>query len=469
MLLRRAAITSAFVSAFATGAASSQDATPLKVVEVSTPERPLDAVLVDANGDRRADLLVRAPGPALVLRLSTERGFEPPRFARPPIDAVGFLVGVEGGRAAAFFADGRGGAVARAFSAFDDPPTVASADGPSPPPLLGFAVDLDLDLGGDLALPDSGGFVVALSNGRRISVRPPKATTFAAEKSGLASRTRVFPSVSFEKLEAKAPFVPAFFENGALYRLDGDFEAGFGPNARRASAGDSGGDDPAEGTLERNEARLVDLDSDGAPELAHVRTATTARGLSGAKTTVVFKRLDPNAPKPLQAILLPGVLSNGPDFFDADKDGRVDCVVSVFGDDLKARVARGLRGATELKYFVYRGLAGAEPFERTPAATIVDDVPTAVFDVWSLRHRRLFGDDWTGDGVPDLASFETKGDATAIEVRAGASGGVAYAEKPARRATLPFVVDDVRRWSLPSGAPALIFKGAGRVAIVSSE
>ena len=67
-------------------------------------------------------------------------------------------------------------------------------------------------------------------------------------------------------------------------------------------------------------------------------------------------------------------------------------------------------------------------------------MPTEIFDVWSLRHRRLLGDDWNGDGRADLVALDGGADKLEVELRAASPPGAPYA-----------ILDDpVARWPSPS-------------------
>jgi hypothetical protein len=277
------------------------------------------------------------------------------------------------------------------------------------------------------------------------------------------AETRVRPRVEFVRTAAGKPARPAWYEDGAVHVLSGDFRTGFGPAseewARFAPEGSAA-------TFERNEALVRDLDGDGEAEAVLVRTRTEPGAATGAKTELVFRRPGRKGP-PLQALLLPGVLSHGPELLDLDGDGRAELSLSVFGDDWKSQAARGLRGSVKLTYFVYRGVAGPTPFGKTPALTWSDDVPAADFDRWALRRRFVFDADWTGDGRPDLLVWRTADGVTSVGVRAGIAGakGLAFAERPVAEATIPFAATNFLPWS-PGTGPAVLVRGAGRVAVV---
>lgn len=439
-----------------------------RTVVVEAPEAFADLVLWDADGDGRSDLLTTAAGPRLDVRRAREDGgFDAPRAATAPPDATALVLTRGKDGVPEVFADGPSGARTLRFADFGGP--AAPPRNPAAPPPLSFAADLDGDGAPDVVLPAEDGFAVRRGGGGSSAVRPPLRVRTVAEEGGLVVERRSYARANFERLAAGGPARPVRFADGALRALRGDFVRGFGPEEDVVVRFAPDRDAAPEGALERNEARLADLDGDGTPEALLVRTRTKAGAVAGARTELVFKRLGDADAKPAQALLLPGVLSNGPDVRDLDGDGRPDLALSVFGDDLQSQMARGLRGTVKLTYYVYRGTGGATPFEKTPAFSLEDDVPAAQFDVWSLRHRFLFDAGWSGGPRPDLVHVKVGAASTDVEIRtATAAGALAYAatKTPLR---LPLALSDFRPWGVSPGVPALLCRAPGKIVIVAAR
>jgi hypothetical protein len=172
----------------------------------------------------------------------------------------------------------------------------------------------------------------------------------------------------------------------------------------------------------------------------------------------VFHRLgDGASAKPAQVLLLPGILSSGPDLKDLDGDGKLDLWLSVFGEDLKTQVARRLTGRVALDYYAYRGTGEPAPFRRSPDLKLTDSLPEATFLDWSLRHRLSIDDDWSGDGRPDLIEVATSGKRTTVSVRIGVSADakLGFAQKALVPASLESGVREYRVWRLSANEPAL--------------
>jgi hypothetical protein len=459
----------AFVVALAAASLGSRSAAQgLRSVVVEAPETFVDLVLWDADGDGRNDLLTTAAGPRLDLRRARpDGGYDAPRAATAPPDATAFVLTRGKDGVPEVFVDAPSGARTLRFADFVEL-TMPPRDRASPPP-LSFATDLDGDGAPDVVLPAEDGFAVRRSGGGGTAVRPPVRVRTVAEEGGLVFERRSYARANFERLAAGSAARPVRFADGALRALRGDFTRGFGPEEDVVVRFAPDRDAAPEGALERNEARLADLDGDGTPEALLVRTRTKAGAVAGARTELVFKRLGDADAKPAQALLLPGVLSNGPDVRDLDGDGRPDLSLSVFGDDLQSQMARGLRGTVKLTYYVYRGTGGATPFEKTPAFSLEDDVPAAQFDDWSLRHRYLFDAGWSGGPRPDLLHVKVGAASTDVEIRpATAEGALGYAaaKAPLR---LPFALTDFRPWGFSPGVPALLCRAPGRIVIVAAR
>jgi hypothetical protein len=413
--------------------------------------------LCDLDGDGRNDAwFVTRTRPALsvVARRTESGGFEPPAASVVPEDSEGLILQpLRSG--AAVLSLGRLG-VATAL-----PAHAASAVRPLPPgpapAFLGFAQDVDGDGAGDVLAPVASGFELALSaSGRRVAIRPPVARTRDAGLRGLLAERARYPLVSLEVLASGAPPRPLFFANDALQALRGTLEQGFGPEVETVLKVPSG---QQEATLERTEARLVDLEGDGARELLVVRTKTQGSALAQVRTELIFHRIGgPDAGRPVQAILLPGILASGPAIKDVDRDGRLDLFLSVFGEDLGQQVTRRITGKVKLEYLLYRGAAQGPPFLRSPDFSEVDAIPETQFSDWRLRDRLILDDDWTGDGVPDVVAMSVDARATRIEVRGGGSdrGRAGFTKKPSASSEADVSVKDHRAWRLGPSEPAIL-------------
>ncbi|HYC78181.1 MAG TPA: hypothetical protein VEI02_11195 [Planctomycetota bacterium] len=443
----------------------------LVVREAPLPAGAVDVLLWDADSDGRGDLLATAPGPRCVLRLRVEGGgFGSARVAAAPADADGFSAAraPEGAPALAF--DGPDGLRLLRLGDFREGSDARGGDGAAPPPFRGFAEDLDGDGAPDPLASRADGAVLYGSRAGARPIRLPTERRLAAGGGGgLVTATTRAPRATFARLRAGEAPRPAWFEGGALRALRGSAADGFGPDAEiLARFSDEA---PAEErVLERNEPRLADLDGDGIAEAVLGRVRTRAGALGGARTEILVRRLGADAPA--QALLLPGVLSSGPDLRDLDGDGRLDLVATTFADDLASQLSRGLRGAVRLTAFVYRGAPGPASFRRAPDLALADDVPEAHFERWDLRHRLLFGDDWTGDGRPDLLAVKVERDRATATVRAGvagADGALAFAEAPWREATVPASFVAFAPWRLAASEPALLARSATTAWFVSAR
>jgi hypothetical protein len=429
---------------------------PITVTHIDTGQPVIDFVLCDGDGDGVTDaLFTTKTEPALwVLARGAGQSFAPPLAVTIPDGCDGMLVRPgRGGSELLLVRAGATSAVAK--DAWKPMPGARLRGGPAPP-FLGFAQDQDGDGDGDPLLPEKDGFTLALSTGPRIPVRPPARTERSAGVTGLLSERRRAPVVSFERLSAGGTPRPLYFANDELLALQGDLGSGFGPESDVLLRVPS---PRGESTLERTEARLVDVDGDGLLELVLARTKTQGAALTEVRTELLFFRLGAGATgRPVQAILLPGVLSSGPDLQDVDGDGRLDLFLSVFGEELSQQLARRLTGRVKLDYLLYRGAKGAAPFERAPDWSETDAVPEATFLDWSLRHRFMIDDDWTGDGRPDLVVVTVDGGRTQVEVRESGNrdGKIDFARKPSFGASVPTAVLDHRLWALSAGTPAVI-------------
>jgi hypothetical protein len=298
---------------------------------------------------------------------------------------------------------------------------------------------------------------------------PPVVRERASGIRGLLSERTRFPLVSLEVLGPGLPPRPCFFANDTLLALRGSLEAGFGPETDVVLKVPSSNH---EASLERTEARLVDMEGDGQRELLVVRTKTQGAALAQVRTELIFHRIAGDASgRPVQAILLPGILSSGPDIRDVDRDGRLDLFLSVFGEDLTQQVARRITGRVRLEYLLYRGAAGGAPFNRSPDFTEVDSVPEAQFAKWDLRHRLILDDDWSGDGLPDLVQMTVSPKGTRIEVRPAElrDGQARYSKSPSASAETPHVAKDHRPWRLAASEPAIICRTETGVVIFSAR
>src|SRR5262249_24744299 len=133
-------------------------------------------------------------------------------------------------------------------------------------------------------------------------------------------------------------------------------------------------------------------------------------------------------------------------------------IVSVFGQDVTQQVARRITGKVRLDYLVYRGSGAGEPFSRSPDFSESDSVPEKQFNEWSLRHRLILDDDWTGDRFPDLVQMAVSDDATRLSIRPGSSrdGRITFASDPVATAEVPVAVKDHRSWRLSATEPAIL-------------
>jgi hypothetical protein len=440
----------------------------ISVFTIETGRPVAGFMMCDVDADGLVDaLFLTSSSPAWVVaarRLGAHRGFGPPVGCELPEDSEGLVIQPEKG-AATILSLGPKGPVTKRFADFkplEGPPPPEAA----PPLLIGFAGDLDGDGTGDPMTPSPDGFDLALSKaGRTITIRPPIARERSSGTRGMLTERARFPLVTLDVLKKGEAPRPFFFASDQLMRLQGSLESGFGPAADMVLRVPR---PRGESTLERTEARLVDVEGDGTNELLVLRTRTQGTALAEVRTELIFYPIGGAAgePKPTQAILLPGVLSSGPDLKDLDGDGRLDLFLSVFGEDVSQQVARRITGKVRLEYRLYRGLASGTPFSRSPDFLETDAVPEALFDEWGRRHRLMLDDDWTGDGVPDLVQAAATDDAIRISVRPGrlrdGKFGFAAAGPPAEARA---AVKDHRLWRLSATEPAVVCRTAAGAVI----
>jgi hypothetical protein len=111
-----------------------------------------------------------------------------------------------------------------------------------------------------------------------------------------------------------------------------------------------------------------------------------------------------------------------------------------------------------VEYLLYRGSSEGQPFHRAPDFTESDHVPESEFVEWELRHRLLLGDDWSGDGRPDLLRVGAHDRGTRLEVLPGRTGGgkAGFADSPSAVAETPLGVKNRQCWRLSPDEPAVI-------------
>jgi hypothetical protein len=427
-------------------------------IEVGRPLAEFAMCDFDKDGLTDAFFLTKTR-PAWVLaarRLGPRQGFGPPLGCEVPEDCEGLVLQPEKG-AATVLVLRRGGTSTLRFADFK------ALSGPAPPEakapvFLGFAGDLDGDETGDPMTPTQDGFEIALSkSGSRVQIRAPVTRARAAGTRGLLTERARLPLVTLDVLNQGDPPRPFFFAGDALFRLQGALEKGFGP------AFDTILRVPrprTETTLERTEARLVDVEGDGRRELLVLRTRTHGTALGQVRTELIFYPIAGAAgePVPTQAILLPGVLSSGPDLKDVDGDGRVDLFLSVFGEDLGQQLTRRITGRVRLEYRLYRGMASGPPFSRSPDFLETDGVPEASFNDWARRHRLMLDEDWSSDRAPDLVQVAASDDAIRISVRPGRveDGKFGFQAEPVSSAEAKTAVLDHRLWRLSASEPGVV-------------
>ena len=155
--------------------------------------------------------------------------------------------------------------------------------------------------------------------------------------------------------------------------------------------------------LERRSLSFADVNSDGRLDMIWARTAATSGAIPELRTELlIFRGGATLVDKPKQVLLLPGVLSSGPEIRDINGDGHLDMLLSIYGGGVSNELARRFLGRVSLEYLLYLGSAGGD-IARSPHLRLEDKVDTASFEVWGLRHRLLFNLDWNGDGICDLA------------------------------------------------------------------
>lgn len=179
--------------------------------------------------------------------------------------------------------------------------------------------------------------------------------------------------------------------------------------------------------LERRSVAIADIDGDGLPDYLETRTAVAPGAIPALRSELLlFLNRPGRGPQPDQVLLLPGVLSGGPDLRDVDGDGRPDLFLSLYGGGLGSEIGRRLSGRVQLEYLLYLGRGEETPFPRAPDVRLKDLVPVADFDVWDLRHRLLLTHDWDGDGLLDLVKVEFEGESFRAKIHRGEGSGGSF-------------------------------------------
>lgn len=335
----------------------------------------------------------------------------------------------------------------------------------------GWGEDLDGDGHQDIVLPgiDQDIVVFVGSDGQPkappTALAQPRSTTTSDRAHGLLRLRRGRPRTELAPMAQNA-LIPAWLEPSGLHVLPRR-GAGFASTPINLFPL-KGGEPSGLGLLRRVDVDLEDLDGDGLADLCLTRTEARGGGVPERRTDLLFfKNIGRQNPSPSQVILLPGVLSSGPDLADVDGDGNVDLFVSVFAGDLKSEVARRLLGRVRLDYYLYLGTGQRQPFPRSPTLSLNDKVDIATFETWGLRHRRILTDDWNGDGKLDLVQTRIEGEECHVELRyaEGAGAELAFtAEGPSF--TWKGDVVNYTTTALRKGRPAVRLKTTTKVVYV---
>ena len=247
---------------------------------------------------------------------------------------------------------------------------------------------------------------------------PPTRVVRRRTGRGLVEVRRMRPRSELARLYSGAS-VPAWLGRDGLYavpRTPTGFAAPMNlfPLKARAQAG--------LGILRRTDVDLTDLNGDKVCDLVLTRTEAKGGTFPDRRTDLLFfKNTGQPARAPAQVLLLPGVLSSGPDVGDVNGDGIADLFLSVFAGDVKSEALRRMFGfRVTLDYHLYLGTGGARaPFPRSPTLSLSDKVDNRTFETWSLRPRRVLSHDWNGDGILDLVDFKADAKTCTVTVTYG--------------------------------------------------
>jgi hypothetical protein len=463
---------------------------PLVIISVAPSGPYADLTEVDLDGDGLLDLVFVLPGPPTSLETYLQKG-----------DGTGFERGISlafpKGVAAIALADllpGPGHDVALLSARGVD---VVGGDGDAAPvrwleadlmfPVgfrgvprhWGWGRDVNEDGHDDLLLPGLDRDLIALGGpeGRPKGSPKPLPHPVARQdlgrsRQGLLEHRRYRPRVEWARV-LPGPPVPSWLEPHGLVALGLEGEEGFAPTPTVVFPLKPFSQEGL-GLLSRTDVDLADLDGDGLADFLLTRTEARGGVVPERRTDLLIflnRRKAPEATVPSQVILLPGVLSSGPDLLDLDGDGRLDLVLSTFAGDMKSELGRQILGRVRLDYHAYLGTGSSPPFPRSPTLTETDTLDLDTFETWDLRHRRLFGKDWTGDGRPDLVTVEVDEGKTTVRVRP-ATGSLSEGASEAFGEDGPSIgLADAalgyRQVSLGPGRPALRLRTAGGVAYVT--